>query len=289
MRRGAGTRLRLPSRRRRPGHRAGRHRAAGGLRRAVLLRGRALARGQRGARAGQRRALRARARRRLRAAARVRRSRDATHDGNRAGCGVQRGRRAVPRVLVGGRARRRAVQLEAPGRGAVRDGRAVRRRRGVRRRAVRIALIDARRPRRFAFWRRSGDADGDASLKKHETTPKKKKRRDAATRRAPLPARSQTRSLMPLFERANKQTRDDTRRAHSRTTDGRRGRVVSRRSSKSRFSEYYARDTTTRGRASFIFSQKKNAHASYTTYQSRRRRDRDDGILITASSWRWRF
>jgi len=41
---------------------------------------------------------------------------------------------------------------------------------------VRVALIDARRPRRFAFWRRSGDADGDASLKKHETTPKKKKR-----------------------------------------------------------------------------------------------------------------
>jgi hypothetical protein len=54
---------------------------------------------------------------------------------------------------------------------------------------VRVALIDARRPRRFAFWRRSGDADGDASLKKHETTPKRKKKkasgRGDATRAAP--------------------------------------------------------------------------------------------------------
>ena len=64
--------------------------------------------------------------------------------------------------------------------------RAVRRRRGVRRRAVRIALIDARRPRRFAFWRRSGDAGRRAVVaEKHETTPEKKRRRDAATRRAP--------------------------------------------------------------------------------------------------------
>jgi len=49
---------------------------------------------------------------------------------------------------------------------------------------VRVALIDARRPRRFAFRRRSGDADGDASLKKHETTPKKKNALADATLRA---------------------------------------------------------------------------------------------------------